>query len=191
MDNEEIKYVWRETARIKGVDPEDAAQVLTDIHRRDGSIQPQAVVNEARPKESPIHPAFEWRVKVAGEEYRKWQARQLVRCVRVVEEPNPARQPDVIQVKVTTAPAFVFAGQSHGDQDKPSGYYPAARLITDADLFDRAMQEALSKLRAAERSVEELKSLAEHSEQRDTLRALSIALSSLSVATAAIKEVRH
>jgi hypothetical protein len=191
MDTFHRKYVWRETARIKGVTPDDAVKVLNEIAARDGSIQPQAVVDEARPKDSIIHPAFEWRDTIAAEEHRKWQARNLIRCVRTVSEPDPTRPADERTVKVVTTPAFVFTGGSQGNEDKPAGYYPAAKVITDMELFDRAMNEALQKLRSAERSVEDLKALAEKSEQRETLTALTIALTSLSVATAAIREVRH
>lgn len=189
FDHTAREYIWRDSGRIKGVDANDAAEVLKSIYDRDGSIQAQAIVNEARPKESPIHQAFEWRDKVAGEEYRKWQARNMTRCIRAVEAPNPASEPVVIKAKVSSSPAFFFAG--NGNEDKPAGYYPASSVLTDLDLFDRALQEALAKLKAAERSVDELKRMAEKTEERDTLMALSIAVTALSTATAAIREVRH
>jgi hypothetical protein len=188
IDLNATEYTWRDSARIKGVDATSAATVLKHIQTRDGSIQAQAVVDEARPKDNPIHPAFEWRDKLAAEEHRRWQARQLVRSIRVIDAPATDRPPDVVHVQVTS-PAFVFAG--HGNEDKPAGYYSSVTVLSDMDLFDRAMNEALQKLRSAERSVEELKALAEKSEQRETLTALTIALTSLSVAAAAIREVRH
>ena len=187
IDLDSDQFTWRDGYRANGVDATEAAEVLKEIASRDGSIQTQAVVDEARPKESPIHPAFEWRDKVAANEYRKNQARNLVRSVRVIDA--PADKKEVINVTVQTVPAFVFAGS--GNDKTPNGYYPAVHVLSDLDLFDRAMQDALAKLRAAERSVEDLRRLANTAENRDTLTALSIAAQALSTAQAAIREVRH
>jgi hypothetical protein len=188
IDLNATEYTWRDSARIKGVDATSAATVLKHIQTRDGSIQAQAVVDEARPKDNPIHPAFEWRDKLAAEEHRRWQARQLVRSIRRIDDPAPDAPPALKHVQVTS-PAFFFAG--HGNEDKPAGYYSSVTVLSDMDLFDRAMSDAMAKLNAAKRSVDELKQLAEKSENRDTLRALTIAVTALSTATAAIREMRH
>lgn len=185
------QYVWRQGSWVAGnIDANDAAAVLNRIAERDGVIQAQAVVDEAKPKHSPIHPAFEWKDSVAANEYRKWQARYLTRAVRAVrDEPREPDQPLKAKVLADTSPAFFFAGS--GTSNSPSGYYPSVQVVSDLDLYHRALEEAMLKLKSAERAVQELTRLAEKAEQRDRLAALTIAVKSLVVAQEALRDVRH
>jgi N6-adenosine-specific RNA methylase IME4 len=66
-------------------------EVLTEIRDRTGELTTQAVVDTARPKSHPLHSRFEWNDKVAGEAYRRQQAGELIRSVRIryVDEPEP------------------------------------------------------------------------------------------------------
>lgn len=57
---------------------------LQDIYDRRGALTPALVVDEARPKDHPLHERFEWDNKVAGEAWRRQQAHELIRSVRVV-----------------------------------------------------------------------------------------------------------
>lgn len=49
-----------------------------------GRLTPGAVVDAARPESHPLHNRFEWDNAVAGEGYRRMQAQQLIRSVKVV-----------------------------------------------------------------------------------------------------------
>lgn len=62
----------------------DLRSALTDIYQKNGELTPEIVVEEARPEASPIHHRFEWDDSVAGEAYRRVQAQELIRSVRVV-----------------------------------------------------------------------------------------------------------
>ena len=77
-----------------GIDPQAAGEELERIKVRDGTIGASAVVNEARPEDAVLHPAFEWADPVAAEQYRLIQARQLIKRVRVIC-PEPADLPMV------------------------------------------------------------------------------------------------
>lgn len=59
----------------------DALQTIYDSH---GKLTPSLVVEEAREESHPLHNRFEWDNKVAGEAYRRQQAHELIRSVRVV-----------------------------------------------------------------------------------------------------------
>lgn len=59
----------------------DALQSIYDSH---GKLTPSVVVDEARAEDHPLHNRFEWDDKVAGEAYRRTQAHELIRSVRVV-----------------------------------------------------------------------------------------------------------
>lgn len=56
---------------------------LETIRVAHGELTPALVVDAARPKDHPLHNRFEWDNRVAGEEWRRHQARNLIRSVRV------------------------------------------------------------------------------------------------------------
>ncbi len=56
-------------------------QAIYDTH---GKLTPSLVVNEARDPDHPLHDRFEWNYAVAAEAWRREQAHELVRSVRIV-----------------------------------------------------------------------------------------------------------
>jgi hypothetical protein len=89
MDTVPIRYIYAdETApeRFGGIEAGQAGEELDRIRRNHGRLQPATVVDESRPEEAPLHPAFEWRDEVAAEKFREHQASDLIRQVRVVVE---------------------------------------------------------------------------------------------------------
>ena len=72
----------------KGVDLATVTGEIGRIITRDGGAEPKVVVNEARPDDAPLHPAFEWDDEKAAERFRESQARQIIRCVLLVPEPE-------------------------------------------------------------------------------------------------------
>ena len=72
---------WNVSAQVAG-------ERLKEIESRDGSITPQAVVDDARPEDSVLHNVFEWNDEKAAEAYRIHQAGNFIRCIVVVPEKN-------------------------------------------------------------------------------------------------------
>lgn len=68
---------------------------LQQVYDANGELTPALVVDTARDPEHPLHSRFEWDDAAAGEEWRRKQAQQLIRSVRVVyreaDETNEAR----------------------------------------------------------------------------------------------------
>jgi hypothetical protein len=64
---------------------------LQAIYTEQGKLTPQLVVDTARDDSHPLHDRFEWDDATAGEAYRRVQAQQLIRSVRIVRE-APAEQ---------------------------------------------------------------------------------------------------
>jgi len=60
---------------------------LLDIRERHGRLVPDLVVQEAESVDHPLHDRFEWDDTVAGPAYRRVQAHELIRSVRVVYRP--------------------------------------------------------------------------------------------------------
>lgn len=69
----------------------DALMALSD--RCGGRLTPEQVVESARDRRSPLHSAFEWSDKAAGEAYRIIQARVLIKSVRLVVETTELSAP--------------------------------------------------------------------------------------------------
>jgi hypothetical protein len=68
---------------------------LQAIYNERGKLTPAIVVDEARDETHPLHNRFEWDDAVAGESWRRQQAHELIRSVRVVyreaDEKNPEK----------------------------------------------------------------------------------------------------
>ena len=68
-----------------------SAQVAGDVCEkleREGRLTPNALVDESRPADAPLHAAFEWDDAIAGEEWRRHQARNLIGALIIVTEPE-------------------------------------------------------------------------------------------------------
>jgi hypothetical protein len=91
-------------AKSYGAKVDDAAVAarIAELCFQHGSITPEMVLEEAKPKTSVLHNCFEWDDTEAGRKYRLWQARNLITSVRVVYETKP---PERVYVRVETAPA--------------------------------------------------------------------------------------
>lgn len=68
---------------------------LQNIYNQHGQLTPALVVEEARDEQHPLHDRFEWNDATAGEAWRRQQAHELIRSVKVVyreaDEANPEK----------------------------------------------------------------------------------------------------
>lgn len=88
-----IQASWRPGYRAK-IPASVAAKRLSELAARsvDRIVTPKMIVDDARPEDSPLHPAFEWRDDVAAEKYREEQARAMVRALVI---PSPvSKEPE-------------------------------------------------------------------------------------------------
>lgn len=67
-----------------GYNSKDAKIIGVELERLGQQITPLCVVNAARPKSAALHPFFEWDNAIAAEQYRIFQARNLVNHLQVV-----------------------------------------------------------------------------------------------------------
>jgi hypothetical protein len=160
------EYVFRieDAEQELGVDAQTAGSELDRIRRRDGTIRPDVVVDEARPEEAPLHPAFEWRDPVAAEQWREHQATTLIKVVRVV--PAAPVEERVASVRpVTQAPAPVV-----------ERYDPMAKEVL----------EAVGLVVETRRRIEALKLRAQRLMDRKSMIALGVALGGIDEAHEAL-----
>ena len=52
----------------------------------EGRLNAQTLVDENRPVDAPLHNAFEWDDSIAGEEWRKHQARNIINALVITPE---------------------------------------------------------------------------------------------------------
>ncbi len=83
-----MKYEFQGPNTPKNLTPDVVVRELSALHDADEGIRPAAVVERARPKKSPLHNAFEWDNKAAADQYRLDQARQLIRAVVSIPQPE-------------------------------------------------------------------------------------------------------
>tara|TARA_R100000458_G_C8277613_1_gene253206 strand:- start:3795 stop:4382 length:588 start_codon:yes stop_codon:yes gene_type:complete len=135
-------YQFKSGHYVSGVGPQDAGEELERINNKYGKTTPADVVDESRPDDAVLHPAFEWDDEIAAEEHRKTQARQLIRAVRIVN-PEKGEQPAYVHVNVVKA------------------YLPSHQVAASPDLFHDARNAAIRRLHEAQRSLDELEQIAE------------------------------
>jgi hypothetical protein len=73
----------------------DLRDHLQSIYDKNGSLEPDQVVQEARPEDHPLHCRFEWDDSIAGEHWRRHQAHELITSVRVVYRPATDQQQEI------------------------------------------------------------------------------------------------
>jgi len=112
-----------------------------------GVLQPEDVVEEARPRTSPLHSRFEWSDTKAAKAYRLWQARQLIRVVVEVDE--RVRDPYNVFVSLTD------------DRRGAGGYRVTTEVLSDAQMRKRMLADALAELRSFQEKYRRLTELAE------------------------------
>ena len=127
------------------------SKVITELKRIErecgGVLQASAVVEAARPTESPLHSHFEWDDVKASNEYRLWQARQLIRvCVHVIDKsPNES---DRIWVSLKS------------DRSSPGGLYrPTVSVLSDKALREQLLRDAIDEFDYFQKKFGQLKEL--------------------------------
>ena len=93
---------------------------LTRIYQARVELTPQAVVDEARAETHPLHDRFEWDDKAAGEAYRRTQAAEMIRSVRIEYAQEPERR---------STRAWVARRDAIGGE--PGGYVPVDEVVQD------------------------------------------------------------
>jgi len=124
---------------------QDAGDELARIHAERDRLTPEVVVEESRPDDAPLHPAFEWDDYVAGQRYRHIQAKDLIKTVEVIQPAKDGPEPE---------PAYVNVSKS------ARRYEPVAEVVKSPQMFEAAFLQACERLRAAERAMEQLQQIA-------------------------------
>lgn len=161
-----------------GIDAGVAHTELERIRAQYG-LTASAVVQQSRPKDAPLHPAFEWDDKAAAEQHRLWQARQIIRAVHVVYETDGRKEP--VYVHIPKPP------ERKADDPTAEGRYERVDVVVRSpDLFAVALTELQGKVRSAVNAVEELQRAAQQGNEPDRMVKIGLAVKALETAQSAI-----
>ena len=127
------------------------SQVITELKRlaneHAGLLQPELVVVSARPKSSPLHSSFNWNDGKAAHLYRIWQARQLIRVS--------------VEVLIGTEEKMdVFVSLSSDRERDGGGYRITTSVLSDEEMRDEMLADALADLECFREKYRRLKELA-------------------------------
>lgn len=95
---------------------------LLGIYQQRGELTPQIVVDEARDEQHPLHDRFEWDNDKAGEAYRRVQASELIRSVKITYTAGPTQEPRQVRA---------FSSLHHSVSPDQRGYVPTDELARD------------------------------------------------------------
>lgn len=104
------------------------------IYREQGVINASAIVDAARDPSALLHSTFEWDDTVAAERHRESQARQLVRAVVIVPEPERGEAFQPVR-------AFVSIYQ-----ERQRFYKPLVRVAQEPDEREQVMRRLRNEL---------------------------------------------
>ena len=93
------------------------ATVLDELNQANGHLTPYIVLAEAADEQSPLHSVFEWDNAKAGHQHRLWQARQLIRSVKI-ERPDGKPMPKYISIKLDNDRQYEEVSVVVKDEDK-------------------------------------------------------------------------
>lgn len=116
---------------------------LGRIYRRDGVLVPAIVVDEARPETAPLHAHFTWDDSEAAEEWRREEARRLIRNFRIVVEDAKPSEPAQVSISIAEGPTVPAYMNITHPVTGLRGYYATEELLAD----ERSRQVILDQLR--------------------------------------------
>lgn len=143
------KFEFVTPGKYKGLSADDAAAELERIRIKNGELNPKAIVEESRDEKSVLHNYFCWDDAKAAEGYRREQARQLMKNIRVI----------VTNETITTPiRAFVYVHT----EEKPGtrSYYPIHEIVDDEAAYNDLLEQARADMESFVSKYAQLKELA-------------------------------
>ena len=142
---------------IRRINQRQQAELDALRRKHGGLLSPAVVVKFAAGPKTALHCRFTWDDSEAAQQYRLWQARQVLRVVVFMPEGSE-----------TSVRAFVSL---RDDRNVEGGYRATVDVLSDAGLRRKMLAEALEELQVFERKYRLLSELAPVFKEADRLRA--------------------
>ena len=150
---------------------------IKKLYDKNKVITPPMVVDAARPEQSPLHPAFEWRDDLAAEQYRLYQARSLIRTVQVDRVDESEKKVPFVHCPLPSS--------------KQGEYHPLDVVVSRPDMYAAALMELKTKLQSAQKAMDQVKSAALSADNPDDnrLAMITMAIEALKTAGQAVSSL--
>lgn len=127
-------------------------RIIAELRRiasvNEGVLVPAVVVDRARSPRSPLHSVFEWNDLKASQEFRLWQARELIqRTFRVVSVNGRGMK---VRVFVSLTPDRKLSG---------GGYREMTVVLSNSDMRAQLLKDAIDEMQLFEEKYSSLKQL--------------------------------
>ncbi len=138
----------------RGVKAQVAGDELERIRKaNDGRLDAKQVVEEARPEGAPLHDTLTWDDSKAAEQFRIREARDLIRCIRILVVGSKS-EPAYVNVKIEDAQ-----------------YYQATRVaIRNKDEWKSALRGVQANVAAAQQGVVDLLGMVTNPRKQERLK---------------------
>lgn len=156
------EYRWAEGSHINRVDILSAKSEIERLQREYTLVQPEHVVEAARPDDAPLHNAFTWDDTEAAQKWRLSEAGHVLRCVariEIAEDGEEIRTREYWPVSVTIE-----------GQKTEHGFVSYDVAMANPSFRSQVLERALSEYRALGRKY---KNIAELSKVRDAVEAVA------------------
>lgn len=117
---------------------------LQSVYDQHNQLTPALVVDVARDEEHPLHDRFEWDNAIAGEAWRRQQAHELIRSVKIVYRKGDNLGPE------RSIRAFHAVRTDEGHVYKPTG-----EVVSDPFLTELVMRDMEREWKALKRRYDE------------------------------------
>lgn len=179
----QVEYRWRNGFfQHKDLDAQEIGNTLEKIREQHGMLTPEIVVESAHSKNSPAHGAFTWDDSMAGQKYRLWEARQIIRSIRIMT------------VEGKDEPAYIHVRRVEIQNDEEDGigsYYQSTRVaVLNPVEWSSAISVYLLKVSQAQSALAELQKIAGTQADSNAITMLAIAAQALETAQNAAVSIR-
>lgn len=149
------EYAASECGVLSSTAAVTVGKILTQIEQRDGCILPKKIIEEAKPKTSPLHKYLTWDDSIAAEKQRLHEARMIIRSVIIVQVEDVADD-------VRTVRAFVNVRSTEKEtRFKGKGYISTVEAMSDVGYRAQILQDALNDANAFKARYEAYKELSD------------------------------
>ena len=138
-------YEWKQDRF--GADAQKVGEELESIEYKDA----ESVVKAARKSRGDLHKCFEWNDTVAGEEYRKEQARLLMRMIVTVAECETPKGREAVRIRAYESVRFQAPD---GSAERNMTYIPTREVMSDPELREQVMDRIRSTIDEAKTTAE-------------------------------------
>jgi len=159
--NDMKKYSWKRKP-LGAPEASIAVKCINEIKKKRKGITPQTLVKEASKNKSPLHNCFEWNDSKAAAEYRKDQARYILRMLVVEIASSTKEEPKHVRVYVSPVEL---------EQESNTGYKAIGRVRSNEDLDLAYRRQLLKELQALK---EKIQNYAEFAEVVSAIKAVKI-----------------